>query len=95
VLPSPYHDSDDPVLTFIAHNPATFSHGAKLPDPGKLFNAGLEGSQWRAIDFFEGDRINERALKNLVRVAVDYNRSRVKKKAPAGTRAKARKSKKT
>jgi hypothetical protein len=73
----------------------TFSQGARLPDPDKLFNAGLEGNAWRAIDFFEGDKINERALKNLVRAAVDYNQSKLKKKkAPAGTRAKVRKSKK-
>ena len=73
----------------------TFSHGASLPDPDKLFNAGLEGNARRAIDFFEGDKINERALKNLVRAAVDYNHSKSKKKAPAGTRAKAHKGKKT
>ena len=72
----------------------TFSHGASLPDPDKLFNAGLEGKVWRAIDFFEGDRINEPALKNLVRAAVDYNQTKLKRKAPAGTRAKVNKSKK-
>src|SRR6266478_8398705 len=72
----------------------TFSHGASLPDPDKLFNAGLAGNTWRAIDFFEGDKINERALKNLVRAAVDYNQMKLKRKAPAGTRAKVRKSKK-
>src|ERR1700688_4514337 len=72
----------------------TFSPGASLPDPDKLFNAGLGGNMWRAIDFFEGDKINERALKNLVRAAVDYNQMKLKRKAPAGTRAKARKSKK-
>ena len=72
----------------------TFSHGASLPDPDQLFNAGLEGNQWRAIDFFEGDKINERALKNLVRAAVEYNRIKLKKKAPAGTPAKVYKSKK-
>ena len=60
----------------------TFSHGANLPDPDKLFNAGLEGNARRAIDFFEGDKINERALKTLVRAAVDYNQTK-KKKAPA------------
>ena len=59
----------------------TFAHGARLPDPDKLFNAGLGGSAWRAIDFFEGDAINERALKNLVRAAIDYNQSKSKKKA--------------
>ena len=72
----------------------TFANGARLADPDKLFNAGLEGNRWRAIDFFEGDKINERALKNLVRAAIDYNQARKKKKAPAGSRAKARKSKK-
>jgi hypothetical protein len=72
----------------------TFAHGAKLPDPDKLFNAGLEGSTWRAIDLFEGDKIDGRALKNLIRSAIDYNQSKSKKKAPAGTRAKARKTKK-
>src|SRR5213592_694798 len=68
---------------------------ASLPDPDKLFNAGLEGNARRAIDFFEGDKINERALKNLIRAAVDYNQIKLKKKAPAGTRAKLHKSKKT
>ena len=73
----------------------TFSHGASLPDPDKLFNAGLEGNARRAIDFFEGDKINERALKNLVRAAVDYNQIKLKKRAPADTRANVYKSKKT
>ncbi|MGA8443338.1 MAG: DUF1801 domain-containing protein [Candidatus Sulfotelmatobacter sp.] len=72
----------------------TFSHGARLPDPDKLFNAGLGGNAWRAIDVFEGDKINERALKNLVRAAVDYNQVKLKKKASAGTRAKVHKSEK-
>src|SRR6202047_2224256 len=49
----------------------TFSNGARLPDPDKLFNAGLEGNKWRAIDLFEGDKIHERALTNLVGSAVD------------------------
>jgi hypothetical protein len=72
----------------------TFSHGTSLPDPDKLFNATLKGNAWRAIDFFEGDKINERALKNLIRAAVDYNQIKLKRKAPAGTRAKVHKSKK-
>ena len=72
----------------------TFSHGASLPDPDQLFNAGLQGNVWRAIDFFEGDKVNERALKNLIRAAVDYNQIKLKRKAPAGIRAKASKSKK-
>jgi hypothetical protein len=72
----------------------TFSHGAHLPDPDKLFNAGLGGNAWRAIDLFEGDKINERALKNLIRSAVDYNQIKLKRKASAGTRAKIHKGKK-
>ena len=73
----------------------TFAYGASLPDPDKLFNAGLEGNMRRAIDFFEGDKINERALKTLVRAAVEYNQIKKKKKAPSGTRAKVPKNKKT
>jgi hypothetical protein len=69
----------------------TFSHGAHLPDPDKLFNAGLGGNRWRAIDLFEGDKINQRALKNLIRAAIDYNQ--IKLTGKAGARAKAHKSK--
>ncbi|MGD0365687.1 MAG: DUF1801 domain-containing protein [Bryobacteraceae bacterium] len=65
----------------------TFSHGASLPDPDKLFNAGLDGKVWRAIDIFEGDKVNKRALKNLTRAAINYNQAKLKRKAPAGTRA--------
>jgi hypothetical protein len=72
----------------------TFSHGASLRDPDKLFNAALEGGTWRAIDFFEGDKINERALKNLVRAAVEYNQIKLKTKAPARAQPKVHKSKK-
>jgi hypothetical protein len=72
----------------------TFSNGARLADPDKLFNAGLKGNAWRAIDLFEGDKMNERALKNLVRAAVAYNQMKLQRKAPAGTRAKVHKSKK-
>jgi len=60
----------------------TFDYGARLPDPDKLFNAGLEGNQRRAIDLFEGDRVNERALKALVRAAIAFNQAKAKKKAP-------------
>ena len=72
----------------------TFSHGARLPDPDKLFNAGLDGGTWRAIDLFEGDKLNKRGLQELVRAAIAYNQSKLKKKAPAGPRAKVRKSEK-
>jgi hypothetical protein len=87
--PRPNYSTHDGIIAVAnAHKDnvkLTFSHGAGLPDPDKLFNAGLEGNAWRAIDFFEGDKINERALKNLVRTAVDYNQIKLKRKAPAGT----------
>jgi len=56
----------------------TFSEGASLPDPEKLFNSMLEGNTWRAIDFFEGDEIKEYALKELIRKAVAQNLRRKK-----------------
>jgi hypothetical protein len=95
---SPVWSRDGMIAVANAHKKwvkLTFAHGASLPDPDKLFNAGLEGNMRRAIDFFEGDKINERALKDLVRAAIDYNQIKLKKKAPAGSRAKVRKSKKT
>ena len=67
----------------------TFAHGARLPDPDKLFNANDTGNTRRAIDLFEGDKVNAPALKNLVRAAVDFNQAKLKNKTPAGTRAKA------
>jgi hypothetical protein len=72
----------------------TFSNGAHLPDPDKLFNAGLGGNLWRAIDLFESDKINGSALKNLVRDAIDYDQIKLKKKVHGGTRAKVHKGKK-
>jgi hypothetical protein len=62
----------------------TFNEGAPLPDPEKLFNSMLEGNKWRAIDFFEGDEINEQALKELIGRAVAQNVRR--KKAVRGKR---------
>jgi hypothetical protein len=58
----------------------TFAHGASLADPSGLFNSSLEGNMRRAIDIHEGDKINERALKTLVRAAADFNQSKLKKK---------------
>ena len=51
----------------------TLHHGAQLPDPTKLFNAGLGGKKWRAIDIREGETIDVNALKALLRAAMDYN----------------------
>jgi hypothetical protein len=73
----------------------TFANGASLEDPSGLFNSSLEGNMRRAIDIHRDDRINERALKNLVRAAADYNQAKKQKKAPTGTRAKVGKSKMT
>ena len=54
----------------------TFAKGASLEDPSGLFNSSLEGNVRRAIDFHEGDRIDEKALEALVRAAVALNTSR-------------------
>jgi hypothetical protein len=61
----------------------TFAHGASLPDPEKLFNNGFNGKVWRAIDVLEGDKINESALKNMVRAAIAFNREKAEKKKSA------------
>ena len=53
----------------------TFAKGASLKDPSQLFNSSLEGNTRRAIDFREGETINEAALKTLIRAAVALNRS--------------------
>jgi hypothetical protein len=73
----------------------TFAHGASLEDPSGLFNSSLEGNMRRAIDIREGEKINERGLKTLVRAAADYNQARKMKKVPAAAKAKAGKSKKS
>jgi hypothetical protein len=54
----------------------TFAKGATLKDPSGLFNASLDGNTRRAIDFHEGEKIDEKALKTLVRAAVALNKSR-------------------
>lgn len=54
----------------------TFSRGAALEDPSSLFNSSLEGKTRRAIDFHEGEKIDEKALKDLVRAAVMLNMSK-------------------
>lgn len=89
---SPVWSCDGMIAVANAHKgkvKLTFMHGAHLPDPGGLFNDGLGGNARRAIDFFEGDRIDKRALKTLVRAAIEYNRTHLKKNA-RGAGAKAR-----
>lgn len=61
--------------TYKNHVKMTFAKGASLEDPSGLFNSSLEGRTRRAIDFREGDRVDENALKALIRAAVKLNRS--------------------
>lgn len=92
---SPVWECDGIIAVGNAHKDKvklTFSHGASLPDPDKLFNNGFGGKVWRAIDIFEGDTIDERSLKELIRAAVEYNHAKSKKKPPAAARAKTRES---
>jgi hypothetical protein len=59
--------------TYKNHVKLTFAKGAFVEDPAGLFNSSLEGNLRRAIDFHEGDKVNERALKTLIRAAVKLN----------------------
>jgi hypothetical protein len=72
----------------------TFMYGTKLADPQKLFNAGFEGNERRAIDFFEGDKVDAPALKDLIRTAIAYNQAKKSKKTPAAKATKTSKTKK-
>lgn len=65
----------------------TFAKGASLKDPSSLFNASLEGNARRAIDIREGESINETALKELIRAAVDLNLKGKGKPKPKAKRA--------
>lgn len=56
----------------------TFAKGASLPDPAKLFNSSLDGNVRRAIDIREGEKVDETALKDLIRAAVAFNKSKAK-----------------
>jgi hypothetical protein len=58
----------------------TFAKGASLEDPSRLFNSSLEGNTRRAIDFHEGDKLDEKALKALIRAAVALNQAARKPK---------------
>jgi hypothetical protein len=63
------------VETYKDHVKMTFARGASLKDPSKLFNASLEGNARRAIDIGEGDKLDERAFKALIREAVALNQA--------------------
>jgi len=84
----------------------TFAYGARIADPDKLFNDDFNGNTRRAINFFEGDKVDERALRGLVRAAIEHNRDKLKKnvkpkksgsakKAATPARTKARMAKKS
>jgi len=62
--------------TYKDHVKMTFAKGASLNDPTRLFNSSLEGNVRRAIDFHEGEKINEKALKALVRAAIAWNKAK-------------------
>jgi hypothetical protein len=77
---SPVWERDGLIAVANAHKgkvKVTFSYGALIADPHKLFNNGLEGNERRAIDLYEDDRLDAAAFKTLVRAAVEYNRARV------------------
>src|SRR5579872_1029952 len=89
-LGSPVWSRDGTIAVGNAHKgkvKVTFAHGAQIKDPDRLFNNGLGGKEWRAIDFSEGDNINRPALTKLVRAAIAYNLD-TKKKRLAATAAK-------
>jgi len=65
----------------------TFAHGAALKDPVGLFNSSLDGNVRRAIDFHEGDRIDAKALKALIREAAAFNKAKAKPAARSKTKA--------
>jgi hypothetical protein len=72
----PVFEHDGIVCTGETHKSVvktTFAKGASLPDPAGLFNSSLEGNTRRAIDFREGDKINAKAFKALIKAAVDLN----------------------
>ncbi|MET0285855.1 MAG: DUF1801 domain-containing protein [Polyangiales bacterium] len=65
--------------TYKGYVKLTFAKGASLADPAKLFNASLEGNMRRAIDIREQDKLNEKALKTLIRAAVALNQAKAKR----------------
>jgi hypothetical protein len=94
---SPLWSRDGMIAVGNAHKDkvkVTFAYGAHLADPDKLFNAGFDGNTRRAIDYVEGDKVKETALTKLVRAAIAYNQTKLKKNAPKKAKAKAGKSKK-
>ena len=82
-VPTWYHDGI--ICTgeiYKTHVKVTFARGASLKDPSRLFNASLEGNLRRGIDFHEGEKIDEKAFKALIREAVVLNETSVQRKVP-------------
>jgi hypothetical protein len=82
---SPVWERDGMIAVANAHKgkvKVTFAHGARFPDKDKLFNDGLGGNLRRAIDYFEGDKVDAK-LTALVKAAIAYNQSKLKAKAAA------------
>lgn len=80
---SPVWSRDGMIAVANAHKgkvKLTFAYGARLPDPDKLFNGNDTGNTRRSIDFLEGHKVNESALKTLVRAAIAHNQGKSKKK---------------
>lgn len=81
---SPVWERDGLIAVGNAHKgkvKLTFAHGAKFADPEKMFNGKDTGKTRRSIDLFEGDELDEAALQNLVRAAIVYNQTHLKKNA--------------
>ena len=79
---SPVWEHDGIIAVGNAHKKKvklTFYQGAHIDDKHKLFNAGLEGNKWRAIDLLEGDNINAEHLKELIQTAIAFNIASKKK----------------
>jgi hypothetical protein len=85
------HDGVVAVATLLKEKvKVTFSRGAHVPDPQKVFNNGLGGKEWRAVDIGETDQINEPALMELIRAAVRFNRSELAGRTTAPRRPRPR-----
>lgn len=86
---SPVWSRDGTIAVGNAHKDKvklTFSRGASLTDPQRLFNNGLGGKVWRAIDLHEGETIEVGALTALVREAIEHNQAKAKKPRKPGSR---------
>ena len=85
---SPVWSKDGMIAVANAHKSKvklTFAHGAHVADPAGLFNDGFGGNERRSIDFLAGDKVQESALKALIKAAIAYNQAGLKKNKPKKT----------